>query len=203
MYSQRFEFESPLIGGRFLQDELAQRDQKLRAAIQNTPRSAIEAITDESAYIADLVLRSTIPVPQIDFEHIQKSERYEKVHGSRLAGEVIFPDRMYDVLVVTFSLEGTGDLNLLRYAPLNNVPLSYPQLTLRGNTFSFEVSSVSKNLDRMKQEKETTLSFLRDRLAALLPEIEKYNQALEGNITRLFEHKKESIRVDKALLDQL
>ncbi|WP_220200363.1 hypothetical protein [Ktedonospora formicarum] len=186
-----------------MQDELAQRGQKLRAEIQNTARSVIKANGDEGTYIADLVMRYTIALPQLDFENIQKSERYEEIHGSQLPGEATFPDHMYRVWIVTFSLKGNGDLNLLRYVPRGGAPLSYPQVKFQYDTFSFEVRSVTKDIEKMKQEKERTLSFLRERLAALLPDLEEHNRALQGNVTRLFEQQKELFSTDKDLLDQL
>ncbi len=164
--------------------------------------------SDESAYLNLVISEFSVTIPQLDFEpeHIQKTEDYEQVHGSQLPGEVIFPDRMYRVWVVTFGIPYTGDINLFQYVPRNGAGLSWPDVLINGQHLCFQVRTVDRpdrDIQKIRTEKDNTIAFLRGRLEAITPELEEYNGALAREVPQLFENLKQKYHRDRETLAQL
>jgi hypothetical protein len=207
MYSRKIQFQSALTGI-YLRDVLQKRARDMRAAIERDIRGVLQKQTDERAYLDSIIRDYSITVPNLDFdpEHITKTDEYEQVHGSRIPGEVIFPDRMYRVWVVTFSIPYTGNIDLLQYVPRSGGTLSYPEVFIHGQSLCFKVRTVDrpeKDIQKIKAEKETIISFLKARLESIVPELEEYNNGLARDAQSLFESLKQKYHKDHGALDQL
>lgn len=207
MYSTKFGFQSPLMGI-YLRDVLQKRARDMRARLESDIRRVLENQADGRAYIDSIISDFSVTIPQLDFEpeHLQKTDEYEQVHGSRIPGEVIFPDRMYRIWVITFGIPYTGDIDLLKYVPRGGAGLSWPEAFIQGQHLCFKVRTVDgpdKDIQKIKAEKETTISFLKGRLEAIIPELEEYNRGLVRDAQELFESLKQKYLKDHDALDQL
>jgi hypothetical protein len=180
----------------------------MRSRLDKDIRGVIQRQSDEGTYMNSVISEFSVTIPQLDFEpeHIQKTEDYEQVHGSKLPGEVIFPDRMYRVWVVTFGIPYTGDINLLQYVPRNGAGFSWPDVFINGQHLCFKVRAVDrpdKDIQKIRTEKDNMIAFVRGRLEAITPELEEYNGALAREVPQLFESLKQKYHRDRDTLAQL
>ena len=98
-----------------------------------------------------------------------------------------------------------GDIDLLQYIPRSGSSSSlYQEIFVEDDEFlHFEVKSVDKDINRMRDKKENTIKFLKDRSESIATELEEYNIALPTNIRQLFDIYKQRYNQNKNLLDQL
>jgi len=207
LYSNKFEFQSPL-HGTYLRDVLQNRSKAMRIALEQDVRRVLEQQPDESAYLVSMISKYSIAVPQLDFDpdDIKKTEDYEQVHGTQLVGEVFIPDRLYRVWVVTFGIPFTGDIDLLQYVPRSGSGLLYPDVFISGQHLCFKARTLDrpeKDVQKIKAEKDKTIAFIQERLVAITPELKEYNQGLARDVPALFESLKQKYQKDKDALAQL
>lgn len=209
MTSGELDFQPP-IGGVYLSDVLQKRMQAIRVAVERGTRKVLESRSDESAYISAIISEYSVSIPHLDLEpeHIKKTEKYDQFHGSQLAGQVVIPDRMYRVWIVTFGIPYTGDVELIQYVPRTGGDFGWrPEIAVRDRHLWFNAQTLDGEQEQKKQairqEKERTLTFLQKCINAITPEIEEFNQSLTRDVPGLFGRYKQKYQQDQATLDEL
>ena len=208
--SRELHFEPP-VGGIYLRDVLQRKSQQMRIIVERDTRAVLQARGDETAFVNKIVngFRIALPKLDVDPEHIKKTEHYTQVHGTQLAGEVFPTDRMYNVWVVTFYIPYKGEIELIQYVPRGGAGFSLPgQISYNEDEeqVHFQTQTIDrpeKDIQAIRNQRDRVITFLQERPQALKPELEEYNNALEGSVRELFEAQKRKYNDDQGLLNQL
>lgn len=200
MSSSTFGFQ-PLLGIS-LQEILQNHIQDIKTVINKDIDRVIQT-RSEDEYINSVTDRFKVNIPRLDFNDIKKTSREEEVHGSELRGEVFWHDQMYRVLIVTFCISYTGNLDFIQYIPRSGSSTWWPEVFTEEHHLCFEVRSIGSNVERMQQDKKRVLIFLKDRLESATPELEEFNTHLAENVKQLFNTSKQKYLEKKRILDQL
>lgn len=208
VYEQTIEFELPL-GGVYLRDVLNGKNQAMRATLDREVRGVLQRNADENAYIASVVRNFSIALPQLNFdpEHIKKTEESKDVPASHFAGEVLFSrSGQIRAWIVSFGIPYSGDITLIKYVPASGGEMRTHKFALRGEHLWFSVQvrdTATKDIEAIKKERDGKIAALQQRLEAITPEIEAYNQGLESAVAGLFANLKKKYLDDQNALNQL
>ena len=208
VYEQTIEFELPL-GGIYLREVLSGKNQVMRAALDSEVHGVLQRKEEEDAYITSVVKKFSVAVPQLDFEpeHLKKTEEYKDVPASQYAHEVFFSrSGQVRVWIVSFGIPYSGDITLIKYVPNGGGEMRAHKFTARDQHLWFKVqtrNTANKDIATIRAERDQKISVLQQRLQAITPELETYNQALTREVPGLFARLKQKFQDDQSALDQL
>jgi len=190
--------------GRSLQEVLRVRSLQMQKALDKEIREGVDSGTDGDAYINSVIGRFGITIPQFDFDadHIKKDEEYEDRRGSDMFGRNV----TRKAWIVTFGFPYSGQIEFLRYIPHAGSDLSFPEFSFDSQYMYFSAwvwDQPEKDVRSIKTEKEKAMAFLQKRIADVTPELEQFNQALPGDVRRVFDAQKQKRLNDRNMLQQL